>query len=99
MNEDVKRELELRGARLAAITRHPSWAELVAEFDRKKEKHLKVLLTKLMSGKPYDQREIDYFRGFWAGASWILANPAQADRTLKAALANAAALDLPEGEE
>lgn len=44
------------------------------------------LTTGGLYAPPLDQREIDYQRGFFAGARWILDNPEMAEGELRKAL-------------
>lgn len=97
MNEDATRELQQRQVRLTALTLHPSWEELRSEFDRKKARQEKQLLSELLRGEPLDQRRIDWFRGFWQGAEWILNNPEMAERSFKRAFDQGSAIEALEG--
>lgn len=75
---------------LSELKKHPSWRLLRQIFERKQTKYFDALASRLMRGgidsPPLDQRELDYQRGFWAGARWILDNPEQAERSLELAL-------------
>lgn len=75
---------------LGKLKEHPSWEFLRVEVSRKRSEYLAGLLRKLMregvNADPIDQREIDYQRGFWAGAKWVTDNPDLAESALAAAL-------------
>lgn len=45
-----------------------------------------------MSGEKVDQREIDFHRGFYYGALWILEKPEKAEENLERAARHAWAL-------
>lgn len=86
-------EIKLLGDRAQSLSKlvdHPSWQTLRDELDRVKEQYMGRLARKLVSGgisaTPIDQREIDYQRGFFSGAEWILANPEQAESSFAKAL-------------
>jgi hypothetical protein len=92
MNEETQRVIEQRGAALAALSKHPSYNEWVAEIHRRKERDLRKLVTDaLRSGKPVDQREFDRVRGFWQGAEYAVGVPEHAEDTLTKALERARA--------
>lgn len=86
MNEDSVRQLQERAARLAALTQHPSYKEWRDEMERRIERDHKRLLAEMLSGKPADQRDLDYTRGFWAGMRYALTVPDKAEDTLTRAL-------------
>ena len=87
---DQIRVLGDRAQQLSKLTEHPSWATLKEELGRVREMYQTKLSRKLTTGginaPPLDQREIDYQRGFFAGAKWILDNPDLAESTLQTAL-------------
>ena len=69
---------------------HPGWEELKEEFKRKKDKHLKLLVSRqITSGKPVNQREFDFFNGWWSCGEWLLANPDMAEGSLERAIRKA----------
>lgn len=84
------RELGDRARELAKLMEHPSWDLLRLELDAKRSQFMARKTRELISGgihaDPVNQREIDYQRGFFAGAEWILNNPEMAEATLKKAL-------------
>lgn len=75
---------------LGELKKHPGWSLLREIFNKKQKTYFESLARKIMSGSidapTLDQRELDYQRGFWAGARWILDNPEQAERSLETAL-------------
>ena len=72
---------------LAKLTEHPSWDALRAEFEKRKRMFHAKLANQLMAGgpkaKPFDQREIDYQRGFLSGAQAVLDTPDRAVEALE----------------
>lgn len=84
------RQIGDKARELGKLVDHPAWAILRAEFDGLKETYFKRLATRLVSGglkaEALDQRELDYQRGFFRGAEWILANPEMIAKTLEKAL-------------
>lgn len=87
--EEIK-TLGDRAQSLSKLVDHPAWQTLREELDRVREQYTGRLARKLMKGgisaTPLDQRELDYQRGFFSGAEWILANPEQAESSFKQAL-------------
>lgn len=81
--------LAARAERLGRIKDHPSWHELRALFEERREKHYASLTSRLLAGAEIDQRQIDRTAGFFRGAEWILNNPDQAQDSLKRALEKA----------
>lgn len=86
MNADTAQVLAQRAQRLAALTQHPSYREWCDEMDRRVERDQRRLVADVTSGKPVDQRLIDYTRGFWAGMRYALNVPDKAEDTLERAL-------------
>ena len=84
---ETEKVLKERASKLSSLQMHPGWEELKEEFERKKEKHLRLLVSsQITSGKPVDQRLFDLYRGFWACGTWLLANPEMAESSLERAL-------------
>lgn len=84
--EAAKKQLRERQVRLTVLAQHPAWQELRDEFARQKERHLKKVAGELMGTALIDQREIDYYRGFWAGCGWLLNTAENAEDALEKAL-------------
>lgn len=89
----VPEEIKLLGDRAQSLSKlvdHPSWQTLRDELSRVKEAYMGRLARKLLAGgisaTPVDQRELDYQRGFFSGAEWILKNPEQAESSFAQAL-------------
>lgn len=93
MPVEVPRELRQRQERLSSLAAHPGFEDLKELFKARKEKHLKEVALDIMGDKEVDQRKLDRIRGFWAGCSWLLANPDMAEGSLKKALAAANILE------
>lgn len=92
--------LSQRAGRLHELKEHPSWAELRALFEERRDKHFKNLSRQLIAGAEVDQRYVDRMAGFFRGAQWILDNPEQAEQSLKTALQKAQLFEaLQEGTE
>jgi hypothetical protein len=51
-----------------------------------------------MSGEAVDQRKLDFLRGYWAGAEYLIANPEQAESTFESALKQATVYDDEESD-
>lgn len=84
LTDEDRRLLVQRQANLTALTKHPSWPELEAEVERKQtrlEKH--ILARTLGSTAAFEQREIDYLRGFVNGMKWLVAVPVSAENSLE----------------
>lgn len=96
LTEAKVQEVAERAQGLSDLKKHPSWPVLRGIFDKRKKLFFERLAHQLMQGgitsTPIDQREIDYQRGFWAGAQWILNNPEMAERSLETALRKASQL-------
>jgi hypothetical protein len=84
--EEQRRKLTTTGGALAALSQHPSWPDLVAEIEAKKERIERSQLRKTMSILPVDQREIDFSRGFIAGMQYMAMIPQNAESRLEAYL-------------
>jgi len=79
-----------RAAKLGELKRHPSWAVLKEILEAKKERRFAHFARELMAGRePVDQRKLDFERGFWAGITYILANPEHAEREFEKAVEKA----------
>ena len=79
--------LARRQASLTALTKHPSWPDLVEEVDRKETRLQKrVLATALSPSKPVSQRDLDFVRGFIAGMRWFATVPEVAEHRLESYL-------------
>lgn len=98
MDAEHVTQVKRRSSRLSELKDHPSWPELQAALDDRKEKTLTGITRQLMAGEPVDQRYLDRVAGFYVGAQWILDNPDLNERRLTAVLAKAELLGLLEGE-
>jgi hypothetical protein len=87
VDPEQERLLIARQAALTALTSHPSWVELEAETDRRLAQIEKMILARALGGAqsapPFDQRQVDYLRGFANGMRWIRAVPSSAEATLE----------------
>jgi hypothetical protein len=92
--EDPKvQKIVERAHRFSGLKENPAWAELYEEVKRKKKNYMEGFARRLMAGELVDQREIDYHRGFYQGAVWILAHPEEAEAALERAARNAWLID------
>jgi len=90
VNEKTREELIRRSVSLHALSKHPSFKELVAEVERRKERDLKRMVADIITtGDPVDQRTVDYTRGWWDSLSWALGVADKAETTLGNALEEA----------
>lgn len=89
LRQEIKAQGDL-ARELAKLKDHPSWDILRGEYEKKRDGYFNRLSLRLMSGgaraATVDQREIDYQRGFWAGAKWVIDNPDLAETALADAL-------------
>lgn len=87
---DKIRVLGDRARELSKLQEHPSWPILKTELERVRDLYVgrlaRTFATGGISALPLNQREIDYQRGFFRGAKWILDNPDMAESTLMKAL-------------
>lgn len=76
-------EVEEKRRLLASITDHPAWSELRSHYEELEEKQALAWGRQRLTGKPLDQREIDWASGYWAGVRAVLASPERAEELLK----------------
>lgn len=74
-----------RAVRLAALSGNPSFQELQKEADRKESREKKSIVSRMMSPEGYNQRDVDYWRGFINGMKYLCALPGAADATVQLA--------------
>jgi|SRR5262252_5832982 len=86
LTEEQRHRLVTRGGALAALSQHPSWPDFVEELKAKEERLKRVIVVKVMSKLPVDQREIDFMRGFIAGMQYIATVPENAEARLESYL-------------
>lgn len=73
LTEAEQRQLLLRQGALTALTKHPSWPDLLAELEKKRERIEKITLAKtLRSRDEIDARDIYYLRGFLGGIDYMV---------------------------
>jgi hypothetical protein len=85
--EEQQHRLLTTGGALAALSKHPSWPDLVETIEEKKRKLERVQIAKVLtSGMPANQRDIDFVRGFIAGMEYLLSIPSTAEGRLEAYL-------------
>jgi hypothetical protein len=71
-----------RKAALAALPKHPSWPQYIAEHEREIADIEKRMLRLLQSPLAVDQRQIDFWRGCLSILRWQLTMPNIAERNL-----------------
>ena len=67
-----------RAARLAAITRHPVWSELVAHYEERRRAAVTYWGERTLRGNPPTPEEAAEARGFWQGIHKLLREPEKA---------------------
>lgn len=74
------------------LKEHAGWRRLAERIRADRDRFLASLSLRLMNGEVVSQREIDYKRGFYAGAEYVIETPAEAEASLEAAAREAWAL-------
>lgn len=77
----VERERHFR-----ALKESPAWSSLEDALKEKMEAHYKTLAHKLMRGERVSMADAQWYRGFFAGARFVLRTPDFNDSELKKAL-------------
>lgn len=70
-------------AEAAALTKQPGWTRLRERYRALLEQEQHRIGRDMLNGRPFDQREIDRRRGFWAGVQAVLDTPEQAEKHLE----------------
>lgn len=83
LSREDQNELNRRAAALSALAKHPSWAEMEAEVQRKIEKLRKTASVIALSDKGADQRKLDTIRGTIAALNWFVGVPKNAESSLE----------------
>ena len=78
-------EAKLRLNRIASLKGSAAWADLTDELERAEERFWKRHNADMRSGKPADQRELDYMRGKFDALRALLKQPEKAARHLERA--------------
>lgn len=83
MDEAKRRILEDRAAKFSALKQHPSWSELLAEFDRKRRRNDRQYEAYLAAGDAGKaQRAFDRAAGIDEALRWAQAVVENAEDTL-----------------
>lgn len=103
MDERERRERKLailsqRAQALGALKAHPSWGALRDVFKGKRRRYFENVTSRLMGGTVIDQRELDFQRGFYAGAQWLLDNVENAEEEFEKAMQQARRYEAMERE-
>lgn len=67
------------------LLEHVGWKRLADKVRAGRERFLTGLVSRQMAGEVVSQREIDYYRGFYDGAQWVIGVPENAEISLEAA--------------
>lgn len=73
-------------AELVKLKDNPSFQYLKLVVEKKRDKVVGLLAKSILRGEVRDQREIDYERGFWDGATSVINRPENAEAEFNAAL-------------
>ena len=98
MDEERLIKIGKKAQELEILREMPEWKRLGKILDDRMVEHKRMLLHRIMSPHPVDQREIDFYRGFWTGCKWLLDTPDASDRSLKTALRQSRLGTTEEGE-
>lgn len=90
LSEQKIQTIGARAERLARVKETEGWQELREEFERKQTRYFEKLAKDLIRGDVPE--DLEYQRGFWAGAKWILDNPEKAIQSFESALKRARVL-------
>lgn len=77
-----------RAEKLGELKRHPGWELLTSIFEKKKDAYFKYVTANLMQTGNVPE-DFEYRRGFFAGATYILSHPENAETTFETALKKA----------
>lgn len=67
------------------LLEHPGWQRLADKVRAKKEAFTQSLATRMMAGERISPEEIEFQRGFYLGAEYVIATPEQAEHSLEVA--------------
>lgn len=70
---------------LGELQEHVGWRRLYERVKEDRARFMGAIARRLMAGEKVDQREIDFHRGFYYGALWILGHPEEAEKSLERA--------------
>lgn len=86
MKEDPKVKAVVDEAHLLdGLQEHAGWRRLAEKIRSHEAGWMESVTRRLVKGERVPQDEIDYRRGFYDGARWIIEHPAQAEASLEAA--------------
>ena len=71
------------------LLEHPGWQRLAEIVRGERDRFLTSVTSALWRGEVVDQRKLDYTRGFYEGARWIIETPVEAEASLEAAASKA----------
>lgn len=67
------------------LQEHAGWHRLAEKIRAGRKGFLDFLTAELWAGREVDQRRLDYTRGFYEGASYVIEMPAKAESSLEQA--------------
>ncbi len=73
----------LRFAQIAALKDKQDWAAMCSQLDDEIEVKLKKMQSDLLHTTAFNQRDVDFLRGWWTAARFVKNMPANADRQYK----------------
>lgn len=71
------------------LMEHAGWQRLAQIVRGERDRFLTSLTSALWRGEVVDQRQLDYTRGFYEGARWLIETPEQAEASLEQAASKA----------
>lgn len=71
------------------LMEHPGWQRLADKIKGRKDAFTLSLATRLMAGEKIEQTEIEFNRGFYKGAEYVIGMPEAAEVSLEQAASEA----------
>jgi hypothetical protein len=72
-----------------SLQEHDGWKRLAERVRADRERFFANLARRLMKGEAIPQGEIDFHRGFYQGAEWVIGHPEEAEKSLERAASRA----------
>lgn len=86
MKQDPKIQRVVADAHLFDdLRRDPGWKRLYERVVADKRRIMEGVATRLLAGEKVTQEEIEFYRGFYQGAVFVLQHPEHAERNLERA--------------
>lgn len=67
------------------LSEHQGWRHLRKKIAEQQDRFAENIARRILAGGEVDQREIDFMRGYIAGAAFVIERPEVAERSLEAA--------------